>query len=281
MASRSPDGGQKLNDDAPWDAFDPEVYIDHNYRILHPDDAEIISIVRDRFSDHFRENSGRMLSGIDVGAGANLYPALTMLPWCDRITLLERSSANVRYLKSQRRGFDQSWDQFWEVLSKGDKHEVYSALEADRKVRFEEAVRVKRGNLFDLHRSQGRWSIGTMFFVAESMSTSYEEFERGTGCFLSSLEPGAPFAAAFMEHSEGYKVGAEWFPACYVSKSQIADVVGRYSDDVEIFPVGKPGGLLRDGYTAMILTCGRRNSYFDKPVRSKWWSVQGVNPSGS
>ncbi len=272
-----------MNDDAPWDAFDPEAYIDRNYRILHPDDEEIVSIVRGHFENHFRGNSGRPLSGIDVGAGANLYPALTMLPWCRKITLLERSSANVGYLRKQKQRFDPTWDQFWKVLHEDDKEQAYSSLGTDPRVRFGKAVRIKRGNLFDLHRKQRRWSIGTMFFVAESMSTSYDEFRLGTGCFMSSLKPRAPFAAAFMEHSEGYKVGTEWFPACYsVSQSNIEDVLGHYSDDVKTFPVGKPGGLLRDGYTRMIVACGTRNSFFDERVRLKWWKHSTrANSSGS
>ncbi len=80
MTSGSPIGVEKLNDDVAWEDFDPQEYIKHNYLVLHPDDEAIISVVRDHFSRHFRD-SGGVPSGIDVGTGPNLYPALSMLPW--------------------------------------------------------------------------------------------------------------------------------------------------------------------------------------------------------
>jgi NNMT/PNMT/TEMT family protein len=248
----------ELNADAPWDAFDPSAYIDHNYRFLRPDDEEILQIVRDHFSDHFRDrpaDPGTPLLGIDVGAGANLYPALAMLPWCTGITLFERSAANVDYLIGQRPHYDQNWDQFWEVLRKED---AYARLPDPRR-RFREVVRVKDGDLFDLDRHAGRWSMGTMFFVAESMSTSHEEFETGVERFLRALAPGAPFAAAFMEGSLGYKVGGQHFPACSVTAGQVRDALVPHSDGtVDIVQIGMPGGPLRPGYEGMIVACGRR-----------------------
>ncbi|CAM5649016.1 hypothetical protein SANTM175S_10556 [Streptomyces antimycoticus] len=67
-------------------------------------------------------------------------------------------------------------------------------------MRFKEAVQEPvAGSLFDLCSGAERWDLGTMFFVAESITTSLDEFRRGVGCFMSALNPGAPFAAAFME----------------------------------------------------------------------------------
>ena len=76
---------QKLNRDVPWDAFDPREYIGNNYLDMKAVDEEIVSRVRDHFSDHFGDRlsagHGRVAAGIDVGAGPNLYPALAMLPF--------------------------------------------------------------------------------------------------------------------------------------------------------------------------------------------------------
>jgi hypothetical protein len=256
-----PEARHRLNADAPWDAFDPAAYIDHNYRYLRSDDEEILQIVRDHFSDHFAgrsANSGAPVHGIDVGAGANLYPALAMLPWCDGITLLERSAANVAYLHGQRPHYDRNWNAFWDVLC---KENAYCELPEDPRARFRRIVTIEEGNLFDLDRHRGRWSMGTMFFVAESMSTAHREFETGVERFLRALAPGAPFAAAFMEGSLGYHVGKEHFPACSVTEAEVRDALTPLSaGKVDIRLIGMPDGPLRPGYEGMIVACGRRGS---------------------
>jgi hypothetical protein len=267
--AESPESGHALNNaDAPWDSFDSVAYVDSNYRFLRADDEEILRIVRDHFSDHFdgdfdgtAADSDRVphpVLGIDVGAGANLYPALSMLPWCDGITLFERSAANVGYLERQRAAYDPNWDQFWDVLR---EREAYGELSNPR-ARFGTTVRVEPGDLFDLDLHRGRWSLGTMFFVAESMSTSHKEFETGVERFMRALAPGAPFAAAFMEGSLGYKVGGQFFPACSVTETEVLAAMSPYADGpISITPIGKPPeGGLRSGYEGMIVACGRRNS---------------------
>ncbi|MEU9730409.1 SCO2525 family SAM-dependent methyltransferase [Streptomyces sp. NPDC048002] len=250
-----------LNADVSWAAFDPIAYIDHNYLYLQAGDAEILSLIRDHFSGHCPRDRGRSIAGIDVGAGANLYPALAMLPWCDEIALFERSPANVRYLKSQVKSYADNWDQFWRVLC---KNEAYGALDMDPRARFRGVVHVEEGNLFDLMLHQGRWSMGTMFFVAESMTSSREEFDLGVECFLRALAPGAPFAAAFMEHSHGYQTGDHSFPACDVGMFEVELSLKRFADDVKTERI-ESQTRVRDGYFAMIVAYGRRNSDGDIP----------------
>ncbi|MFJ3641800.1 SCO2525 family SAM-dependent methyltransferase [Streptomyces sp. NPDC090108] len=256
MTMGSPTGTEKLNDDVTWEDFDPVEYIRHNYLTLHPDDEAIIRVVRDHFSHHFG-TSGGVASGIDVGAGPNLYPALSMLPWCDRITLLERSPANVAYLEKQRRSYAGQWDQFWNVLR---RDEAYAERCEDPRDRFAQRVRPRLGNLFDLCAGRERWAMGTMFFVAESITGSLEEFRRGVGCFMNALEPGAPFAAAFMEHSRGYWVGECDFPALDIDEQEVRDTLGKYASKIDTHRLGEPGDLLREGYTGMIVACGHRGA---------------------
>jgi hypothetical protein len=250
-----------LNADAPWDAFDPLAYIDHNYRALLEADAEIIHYVRDHFSDHFRENLERPVLGIDVGAGANLYPALSMLPWCDEITLFERSAANVSYLEGQRPSFDREWDSFWSLLCEDPE---YRRIDADRRERFRQAVRIEPGDLFALGRPEGperrvrRWGIGTMFFVAESLSTSRDEFRQAVSSFLRALEPGAPFAAAFMAGSKGYEVGDLHFPACDVGETDVKEAIHPFAPKTEIRHLANVSHVVRPGHTGMILALGHR-----------------------
>ncbi len=247
---------QVKNADAPWDEFDPTAYVDHNYRSLQAEDEEILHLIRDHFGGHFRKPDVGPVSGIDVGAGANLYPALAMLPWCDEITLFERSPANVDYLRSQVTSYDPNWDVFWDALR---EHEAYRCLGMDPRERFCKVVEVEQGDIFDLRRHEGHWSVGTMFFVAESMTTSHDEFRLGVARFMRALAPGAPFAAAFMEHSEGYWVGDNFFPACDVGKPDVNASLEPFADEFVTKRL-KSSAAVRDGYSGMIVAYGwRRN----------------------
>lgn len=246
----------------PWDAFDPAAYIDHNYRSLRPDDEQILHVVRDHFCDHFGSparrprRTGEAVRGIDVGAGPNLYPGLAMLPWCEEITLLDRSAANVRYLHGQRPHYDAHWDPYWDVLC---GHQAYGDLPEDPRARFRGVVTVEQGDLFQLGRQPARWSVGTMFFVAESMSASHEEFTAGVTGFLHALEPGAPFAAAFMAGSLGYAVGGLRFPACSIDEQDVREALLPHCDGTPaITAIDLADGPLRPGYGGMIVACGRR-----------------------
>ncbi|MER6127467.1 SCO2525 family SAM-dependent methyltransferase [Streptomyces sp. NPDC001795] len=264
MTFRSP-GGTQLNADVSWAEFDPIAYVDHNYRDLQAEDAEILRTVRDHFGGHFRGEGGGRVSGIDVGAGANLYPALAMLPWCSDITLLERSPANVRYLESQVKSYDEHWDQFWRILR---KHAAYAAFDRDTdpRARFRQIVQPQPGNLFDLVHHEGQWSMGTMFFVAESMTTSHDEFRRGVECFLRALAPGAPFAAAFMEHSKGYHAGEHFFPACDVGESDVRQSVLPFVEGIPTVRRLQASAAVREGYSGMIIAFGHRKSDSDIPT---------------
>jgi hypothetical protein len=257
MTLRSSGDAQVKNADAPWSSFDPIAYVDHNYRDLQAEDAEILHIVGDHFGGHFRKQGVGPVYGIDVGAGANLYPALSMMPWCDEITLFERSSANVEYLEGQVDSYGSNWDRFWKALG---EHEAYGSLDLEPRERFRKVVKVEQGNIFGLERFGGRWSVGTMFFVAESMTTSHQEFGLGVERFMCALAPGAPFAAAFMEHSKGYHAGKQFFPACDVGESEVRASLEPFAGDFKVHRLKSEAGV-RDGYSGMILAYGwRRNA---------------------
>ncbi|MFF8091967.1 SCO2525 family SAM-dependent methyltransferase [Streptomyces sp. NPDC016675] len=241
------------NADAPWSKFDPEVYVDNNYRTPLEVDRQIVRLMREHFGRCFSRGVPDSVRGVDVGAGANLYPALSMLPWCEKILLLEFARPNVEYLERQvsSGGFDTAWDAFWDVLSEAP---AYAAVEP--RSRFGEIVRVERGNLFDLdgHR---RWDMGTMFFVADSMSECPDEFKRGVRCFMNALGAGAPFAAAFMKESVGYRVGEHDFPAYRVNEDRARESLEPFTAELEIHDLHH---VVRPGHEGILLALGRRNS---------------------
>jgi len=241
---------RELNSHFPWDDFDSSWYFDYNYKVLRDDDRQIVEIVRDFFVT-LDLPGHRYRYGIDVGAGTNLYPALTMLPLCDEITLYEYATSNVSWLQREIRSYSPSWDPFWDLLA---NEPLYNSADSPRKTLAAKA-RVERGNVFDL--PELRWDIGTMFFVAETISSDLSEFQAALGSFLRSLRPGAPFAAAFMKNSLGYDVGAHRFPAVAITADDVETCLAGDTEDLQIHRIGITSSPLRDGYEGMILAIGR------------------------
>ncbi len=235
------------NSDFAWDSFDSCSYLTHNYGTLRDDDRQIVEGVRDFFAPL---DPAMVRQGLDVGSGTNLYPALTMLPLCDKITLWEYASSNVRWLRREVRRYSQSWDGFWDLLSQDP---LYKSVEDPRAALVRKAL-VRKGSIFDLPVS--RWDVGTMFFVAESISADVREFQAATQRFVRSLKPGAPFAAAFMKNSTGYDVGDRRFPAVAVDVDDVHDCLAGSAEDVKIERISAANPL-RTGYDGMILALGK------------------------
>jgi hypothetical protein len=233
-----------------WDDFDPRAYVEDNYVGMRDDDRRILQHVRDHFISVLDPERpvGR---GIDVGSGANLYPTLSMLPFCKRVILWEWGLSNAAWLQSEVKWFSPIWEEYWGLLT---KREYYDRYEKAPREELRDRATVLRRNLFQL--SARYWDMGTMFFVAESMSNQEREFRLAVTRFIGALRPGAPFAAAFMKNSTGYTVGSLRFPAVAVNEVDIDHCLAPLVDDLKIISVRseKP---LRDGYEGMILALGR------------------------
>ena len=237
------------NADFAWDRFPADEYCAHNYTTLRVDDSEILDLVARWFSRTVRS---RRLAGLDVGTGPNLYPALSMLPHCDSITLREHSATNVAWLREAAAALPEQWDPFWQVVTgpdavHGDFAHAAAAL-AERAV-------IEQGSVFELPAAA--WDLGTMFFVAESISQDPAEFTAAVTTFVRAVKPGGPFAAAFMESSEGYEVADIWFPATAVGEPEITKCLDQVAEDLTVRRVEVCPAPLRDGYTGMIVATGR------------------------
>jgi hypothetical protein len=226
------------NDQIDWEAFEPSAYHAHNYRTMRADDLEIVSQTRDFFAaNQPTAATAGGVRGVDVGSGANLYPTLAMLPFCDGLDLVEHSGANVNWLVSRQawwRRFDRSWEGFWRLYRESP---AYAQRIGGRRplAEFRRKAAVARGSIFDL--PQGKWSIGTMFFVACSMSADRVEFDRAVRCFTGSLIPGAPFAAAFMTGSDGYEINGVSFPAVSIDAEIVQQTLQPLAADVKVIPI--------------------------------------------
>jgi NNMT/PNMT/TEMT family len=238
----------RFNSHLPWDNFDPSWYLSHNYNALRDDDRQIIEIVRDFFATL---DLSTKRHGIDVGTGPNLYPALTMLPLCETITLNDYAAPNVSWLRREVMSYSPSWDPFWSSLI---KEPLYKSVNHPRKS-LAAAARVAQASIFELPKS--RWDIGTMFFVAESISSEPSEFQAAVHGFVGSLRCGAPFAAAFMENSLGYDVGAHRFPAVAITAHDVENCLVADTENLGIYRIGKTSMPLRMGYDGMILVIGK------------------------
>lgn len=237
------------NQDFAWDAFDSDEYFQRNYESLRKDDAEIINIVADFFHttgpEQWRENA------LDVGSGANLYPALTMLPFASKVTLCERSHRNREWLQQELADPHVSWKDYWQEI--GARRPQYQRIAKPFDL-LKSNAEVCKGNIFTLTPNQ--FAIGTMFFVAESITTRKDEFERATRAFVRSLVPKAPFAAAFMRGSTGYSVGTNRFGAYAVTEEDVERCLATEALIKDIQVVESHD--LRDGYTGMIVATGRK-----------------------
>ncbi len=113
---------------------------------------------------------------------------------------------------------------------------------------------VERFSIFDL--PEARWDLGTMFFVAESITQKPKEFLAAVEHFVGALQPDAPFAAAFMAGSAGYEVAGRAFPAVPITRDDVERhlrELGVREPTVELLET-KPE--VRDGYTGMIVATG-------------------------
>ncbi|UQU64033.1 SCO2525 family SAM-dependent methyltransferase [Couchioplanes caeruleus] len=235
------------NADCDWDSFDSVSYFEHNYSKARQADVTIARIIANHFSGCFFPRHSR---AIDVGAGANLYPALAMLPFADEVHLSERAESNRSWLRTQIEKPAASWTEFWHVLSNG--HGRYEPV-ADFRQALRRRARVEAGNVFQL--PTGVYNLGTMFFVAESITTMNKEFRRAVNSFVGSLKVGGPFAAAFMKDSSGYRVGIRDYPACPVDESDVRRSFAEIAHDVKLDTIEDTE--VRSGYAGMIVVTGR------------------------
>jgi hypothetical protein len=145
------------NADYPWLRFYPASYLKQNYAKMRAEDQHIIEIIRDFFLRELGPLFTRSgYRGIDVGTGANIYPALAMLPFCDEITLYEYSKSNLDWLGRQADAYPPSWHQgwldFWRVLC---NDETYGRIGGDPRPVFNDRVEIREGSVFNLDPARG------------------------------------------------------------------------------------------------------------------------------
>jgi len=245
------------NAEAPWSDFSSHDYWSHNYEKMQPEDQEIIRRVSHFFIQVF---DGRRPAqrAIDVGSGTNLYPALLMLPWTDHLLLTDHSASNVRWLRRHvEDDASWTWEPFWREL-----HELegYNRIGEPRKQLQEACVGepgrtgIEQHSVFGLPRAQ--WQLGTMFFVAESITEDPAEFRAAIEGFVGALQPGAPFAATFMAGSDGYPVAGTRFPALRITPDDVTENFTELGVSELSVELPRTPHRVRPGYEGMIVATG-------------------------
>jgi hypothetical protein len=249
------------NADVKWADFPSEDYWDRNYKELLPPDQKILQLVGSFFSRTFSMRP-RVERAIDVGSGTNIYPALLMLPWANQVLLTDYSESNVRWLRGQVMDDDVAWtwQPFWRELCTLKGYNQISEPRELLRVACTDAgpeAGIEKLSVFNLPLQQ--WQLGTMFFVAESITRDREEFAAAIESFVGALEPHSPFAAAFMGGSDGYPLGEVkeiTYPALPVTAEDISVHFKRLRVNGLNVEELEASNLVRHGYESMIVATG-------------------------
>lgn len=259
MSGRGGNAAVVVNRDARWSDFDPEAYFEHYYGEPHADDDALTTLAARALRKAGADRPGG-LDVVDVGTGPSLIPFLCALPVARRLTAWEFAPANLSWLAHEIMGrhLRPQWQHFWGVVkaAHGGEHTVASPLMAhDPLPRLAACSRLVRGSIFDLPRHA--YDAGTMFFCAESITGSAEEFDAALKAFVGTVRPGGMIAAAFLVRSSGYDVAGRRYPAIDLGADEIAARMARHLATLDATPIGLSDREIRSGYSGSLFVAGR------------------------
>lgn len=230
-----------------WEKFDPVSYVKDNYAKIHDEDRKIIKILV-----QFYERLPHLNKSLEIGGGPNLYPLMLALLYVDNIDVLDFSFRNVDYLKQQLRQPERNWYLFWDLLKKLSPR--YRAINVIKDLM--KKVHVTQGSIYKL--PDRTYDLASMFFCADSITDSPEEFELACRKFVHAVKHSGFVAAAFMEKSEGYMIAGERFPSVSVDSQLLQRIFQPEITELRMYRIPKAINALRPGYTGMLLLTGRR-----------------------
>jgi hypothetical protein len=249
MADREPN---MRNGAVAWSDFDSKEYWKINYASVLPEDAEIVQCAS-KFLIEACGGHSDSKTAVDVGAGSNIYPALLMLPWAEHIVFTEYAPPNIHWLRENLADApgEWPWQPFWDLVA---ALPCYRSIEHPRR-RLAAVHEIRTLSIFDL--PPRTWDLGSMFFVADGMTTDEEEFELAVRSFLAALKPGSPFIMAFMEGSSGYDVRGVKFPAVKVTPRSLDTLIANLPvTGASVLRTDNSIQRVRPGYDAMLLVTG-------------------------
>jgi hypothetical protein len=239
------------NADVDWDRWPVEDYLAENYRVLHPCDAAVIA----HHAAFYRTlRPGSVAGAVEFGAGPNLYPLMLAAAVSRRVDAVEAGAANVAYLRRQlRRGPDAAWGPFHALCRR-----LLPAVPATPAGALA-AVRVVHGDVRAV--PGGSYGLGSMHFVAESVTEDRAEFEALCRVFAACVVPGGPLVAAFMENMPTYRIGrASRWPGCPVDADTVRAVFAPLTEELAVTRIDADPTLPDYGDSGMVLMTARTRS---------------------
>ena len=246
------------NKDADWNAFDPEGYFQHYYGDPHPDDVALTYLAARALRS--AASPYRPLDIVDVGTGPSLIPLLAALPVASRLTAWEYAKPNLEWLANELTApaLRPQWQHFWQRVKAAhnlDGANESSTLPHDPLPLLVQSTRLLRGSIFDL--PPRTFDAATMFFCAESITVSTEEFQSAVSAYIETVRPGGLIAAAFLAGSTGYDVSGRRYPAVAIDTDDIAACLIPRVAALELTPIGLSSTEIRSGYSGALFVTGR------------------------
>ena len=103
------------------------------------------------------------------------------------------------------------------------------------------------------------YGLGSMNFVAESVTEDPTEFGAICRAFVHAVRPGAPLVASFMENMGRYRIaGGPLWPGYPVTGEMIREVFAEVTVDLRVTRIDADPDLPEWGYTGMVLMSARR-----------------------
>ncbi len=257
MSAETPSSGKSeraasRNADYRWAEFDSEAYFQHYYGEPHQDDERVIRLAVAAVKS--ARPAGAELDVVDVGTGPNLFPLFCTLPRARRLTAWEYATSNIAWLEAELRRPEARWQwrHFWEVAREawGPAYR----LPDDPTSLLRERCAIRQGSIFEL--PQRAWDAATMFFCAESITGSRDEFEAACASYARCARPGGLLAAAFLVRSGGYVVADRPFPVLHVTAEEIEQTFARYAHIEKVEKVGIVEREIRSGYSGFVFITG-------------------------
>jgi hypothetical protein len=256
-----------------WDKFDPCAYVCQNYQRMMPEDHQIISIISNELRcmdiplNHFN------IVG-DIGTGPNLYPGMLIAPYVSEtghIEFIEPALPNRNYLIKI---FNNS-SVYDHVLLKKNwcKYEseiigLCGNIYKNALKRLHHLVKIKNGSIYDLPGN--KYEFVSSYFVAESISDSYDQFLFALKKIVNSAVKGGIIVTTHMLHSEGYQAGKNTkFPAVKISLDQLEESLiktGLNQANFKIWNIStkEPAEKVREGYQGMAVVLAVKQFSTDK-----------------
>lgn len=241
-----------------WDRFGSDVYYENNYARVRSHNRRILEFLCVEAEGALR---GRVRI-VDIGTGANLYPALALAPYIGSIDFVDPSRNNRDWLEGQLGGSGSYWKHFWAECQR---------INPDRYGAFEDgwqSIR-SRASIRDFRLSSiqsDAYDVALMFFVAESVTDDIAEFRENMRRCIECVAPGGWVFAGFMLGSAGYMVDGVRYPAISINGSELRECFAESCEEVRIEIIPRSTDAVRSGYSGMAVARARRGNPEGQPV---------------